>query len=354
MDKKYKIILLIFIFCLVMTVGIGASFAYYTAVIDKGEESKTIISKSANLEITYTDGSKQIIGANIYPGWSDTKTFTVKNTGDADSAYAIKLTNIVNKFTVPGSISFSWIANGGPADLDEYILPTFDSRVTIRDITFIGVGETHEYTLTTYYKNVNYDQTEDKGKSFSYTIEIEGVKSWTPKGWNTAAICIEIYGNFDKDEMKAEQKKAVIGCYALLAKKFNIPISAEGIRPHCWFTAGGAYIGDYNKSKSAKTCPGLKFFGGNTKASFEKNFYPAVRNYGKEEIVSEFKPYVAKVIYEGSDGLNVRKGPGTSYEVTAVIHHGEAYTIVEEKNGWGKLKSGVGWISLNSKYIQKI
>lgn len=187
MDKKYKIILLIFIFCLVMTVGIGASFAYYTAVIDKGEESKTIISKSANLEITYTDGSKQIIGANIYPGWSDTKTFTVKNTGDADSAYAIKLTNIVNKFTVPGSISFSWIANGGPADLDEYILPTFDSRVTIRDITFIGVGETHEYTLTTYYKNVNYDQTEDKGKSFSYTIEIEGVKSWTPKGWNTAA-----------------------------------------------------------------------------------------------------------------------------------------------------------------------
>ena len=174
------------------------------------------------------------------------------------------------------------------------------------------------------------------------------------KGWNTAAICIEIYGNFDKDEMKAEQKKAVIGCYALLAKKFNIPISAEGIRPHCWFTAGGAYIGDYNKSKSAKTCPGLKFFGGNTKASFEKNFYPAVRNYGKEEVVSEFKPYVAKVIYEGSDGLNVRKGPGTSYEVTTVIHHGEAYTIVEEKKGWGKLKSGVGWISLNSKYIQKI
>ena len=186
MDKRYKIILSIFILCLVMTVGIGVSFAYYTAVIENGEESRSIVSKSANLEITYTDGSKQIIGANVYHDWSETKTFTVKNTGDTDSAYAIKLTNIVNKFTVPGSISFSWTAKGGPADLDEYILPTVGTSETIRDITFIGVGETHEYTITTYYNNVNYDQSEDKGKSFSFTIEIESVKSWTPKGWNTA------------------------------------------------------------------------------------------------------------------------------------------------------------------------
>ena len=36
-------------------------------------------------------------------------------------------------------------------------------------------------------------------------------------GWNTNAICIEIYGNFDKgqDIMTKEQKKAVIFVYAL-------------------------------------------------------------------------------------------------------------------------------------------
>ena len=34
-------------------------------------------------------------------------------------------------------------------------------------------------------------------------------------GWNTGAICVEIYGNFDKgqDTMTAEQKKAVIMLY---------------------------------------------------------------------------------------------------------------------------------------------
>lgn len=99
------------------------------------------------------------------------------------------------------------------------------------------------------------------------------------RGWNTGAICIEIYGNFDVDEMTEQQKDAVLGCYYYLAKKFDIPMNSNGIRPHCWFTAGGTYLGDYNASRSAKTCPGKKFFGGNTKSSFEKNFYPALRNY---------------------------------------------------------------------------
>lgn len=45
--------------------------------------------------------------------------------------------------------------------------------------------------------------------------------------------------------------------------------------------------------------------------------------------------------------LNVRKGPGTSYAVATTIKKNEVYTITEEKNGWGKLKSGAGWISLS-------
>lgn len=64
--------------------------------------------------------------------------------------------------------------------------------------------------------------------------------------------------------------------------------------------------------------------------------------------------FLVKVIYDGKEGLNVRKGPGTSYAVVTQIFHNQVFTIVEEKNGWGRLKSGAGWISLNSKYIKKI
>lgn len=48
-----------------------------------------------------------------------------------------------------------------------------------------------------------------------------------------------------------------------------------------------------------------------------------------------------------ADVLNVRKGPGTSYAVATTVKQNEVYTIVEESNGWGRLKSGAGWISLD-------
>ena len=60
------------------------------------------------------------------------------------------------------------------------------------------------------------------------------------------------------------------------------------------------------------------------------------------------KTYLVKVTAEK---LNVRAGAGTSYEVVTQVKKGEVFTIVEESGGWGKLKSGAGWISL--KYCQK-
>lgn len=50
--------------------------------------------------------------------------------------------------------------------------------------------------------------------------------------------------------------------------------------------------------------------------------------------------------------LNVRMGPGTNYGIATTVHRGEVYTIVQESNGWGKLKSGAGWISLT--YTTKV
>ena len=50
--------------------------------------------------------------------------------------------------------------------------------------------------------------------------------------------------------------------------------------------------------------------------------------------------------------LNVRSGAGTNHSIVTTVKAGEFYTIVAESNGWGKLKSGAGWISLS--YAQKI
>lgn len=64
--------------------------------------------------------------------------------------------------------------------------------------------------------------------------------------------------------------------------------------------------------------------------------------------------YLVKVT---TDVLNIRKGPGTNYGTNGAIRDKGAYTIVAESDGpgaskWGKLKSGVGWISLD--YAKKV
>lgn len=70
---------------------------------------------------------------------------------------------------------------------------------------------------------------------------------------------------------------------------------------------------------------------------------------------SGFKPYVAKVT---ASVLNIRKGAGTNYAIAEAVKKNEAYTIVEERSGkgsnkgWGKLKSGAGWVSLD--YMRKV
>ena len=68
-----------------------------------------------------------------------------------------------------------------------------------------------------------------------------------------------------------------------------------------------------------------------------------IYEYNAQKKTEEFKPYLVKVT---ASALNIRKGAGTSYPVVGCIGDKGIYTIVAEDNGWGKLESGAGWISL--------
>ncbi len=98
-------------------------------------------------------------------------------------------------------------------------------------------------------------------------------------GANTGAICIECVGNFDEgaDTMTALQKDSVVKVIKVLLEKFNL--SPEGgVTYHSWWTSSGKEIGDYIKGKSAKTCPGTAFFGGNTLSAYKKNLMPLIKS----------------------------------------------------------------------------
>ena len=53
-----------------------------------------------------------------------------------------------------------------------------------------------------------------------------------------------------------------------------------------------------------------------------------------------------------ADVLNIRKSASADSAKVGSIKKGDVYTIVQEKNGWGKLKSGAGWIKLS--YTKKV
>ena len=63
------------------------------------------------------------------------------------------------------------------------------------------------------------------------------------------------------------------------------------------------------------------------------------KNYFKVEIIC--------------DSLNIREKADFNSKIVGTVKRGEVFTIVEESNGLGKLKSGAGYISMNSKYVKK-
>ena len=149
-------------------------------------------------------------------------------------------------------------------------------------------------------------------------------------GWNDYAICVEIYGDFDKnkDIMTTAQKQSVIALYALLCKKFNIKPSTNTIRAHCWFTSGGVYLEDYYANKSAKSCPGTNFMNfGNSRSAFVNNFYPLIEGYlsNKGGGSGEFVKMLKNI---SSEKLNIRASPNWNGDIIATLNPGDSLTYV--------------------------
>lgn len=62
-----------------------------------------------------------------------------------------------------------------------------------------------------------------------------------------------------------------------------------------------------------------------------------------------FEAYVVAIT---GDVVNVRAGAGINYKVNTQVKQNQLYTIIDEKDGWGKMKNGSGWISL--EFVRKI
>lgn len=76
-----------------------------------------------------------------------------------------------------------------------------------------------------------------------------------------------------------------------------------------------------------------------------------VEKVSANNVVSTAYPFLVQII---CDELNIRQKADFNSEVIGVVKKGEVFTIVDQQNGLYQLKSGAGWISAATKYVQKI
>ncbi len=170
-NKIYKVVFSLIGFILMLS---GVSYAYFVSKVNNNESTSTIAGEAANLELEFKEGSNQINGDDIFPGWSDTKTFTVKNKSSIDVYYNLYISDIKNEL-MSESISYKIESTDGGYNLEKVLLPSTDG--IIKTGIYIKGNASHTYKITTYYNNLDIDQSSEKGKTFSFKIYVKGYVS---------------------------------------------------------------------------------------------------------------------------------------------------------------------------------
>ena len=170
MQKKQTILVVASLLVVVLSV----TLAYFTAQIIG--EGKNISVSSADLKIVFTDTDGNIEGNDITPGWSNSKTFTVKNESNGTYKYDIIIKDLVNTFKTYKYLEYKITSTDGGYNMTDYsYLPKSSTKedVALAYEVSIDKGKTHTYTIEIRYVNDEYvNQSIDMNKSLSGTIYI--------------------------------------------------------------------------------------------------------------------------------------------------------------------------------------
>ena len=165
MQKKQTILVVASLLVVVLSV----SLAYFTAqIIGKG---KDVSVTSTDLKIVFTDSDGNIEGNDITPGWSNSKTFTIKNDTKTEYKYNIVIKDLLNTFVTEGYLQYKITSTNGGYNMTEFKNVPKSSIATDTILAYsvvISNGVTQSYTIEFKYANdESVDQSEDMGKTLS-------------------------------------------------------------------------------------------------------------------------------------------------------------------------------------------
>ena len=170
MQKKKLTLVIVSLLVVVLSV----SLAWFTAqIIGKG---KDVSVTSANLQIVFTDSDGALTETDIEPGWSATKTFTIKNDTKTEYKYNIVIKDLLNTFVTNGYLQYKITSTNDGYNMTEFKDIPKSSIATDTILAYsvsIPVGVTQSYTIEFKYANdESVDQSDDMGKKLSGTLFI--------------------------------------------------------------------------------------------------------------------------------------------------------------------------------------
>ena len=237
-------------------------------------------------------------------------------------------------------------------------------KITVKGLMLHSVGcpQPNAAVFVKNWNRADYDRACVHAFIDGNTGEVHQTLPWNHRGWHSGKgkngkahdthigvemcepACIKYTGGSSFTCSNLPIARAVaqrtydtaVQLFAHLCKEFNLNPLADGViishneghdrgiasnhgdPEHLWDGLGMGYTMDTFRKAVSAAMKGESSSGASTS--------------GK----SDFAPYKVKVT---ASVLNVRKGAGTNHPITTTVKKNEVYTIVDESNGWGKLKS---------------
>lgn len=196
----------------------------------------------------------------------------------------------------------------------------FKSRAVEASCNY-AVGKDGSIGLCVEEKNRSWCSSNEANDQRAITIEVAS-DTYAPYAITPAAYEALIKLLVDICKRNGIKKLLWKGDKSLIGK-----VDKQNMTVHRWF--------------ANKACPGDYIYNRLGKIANEVN-----ENLGVKSVPTTNTPKSSNLYKVNCNALNIRKGPGTNYAITGCIRDRGIYTIVETKNGWGRLKSGAGWIYL--------
>ena len=154
----------------------GISYAYFSLNIIGNEDAKLSVITAGTLELTYTDGSGDVILENVIPGSSIQKEITVKNTGTIDTTYNLVWGQLINEFENNEIVLSATCERLNSEGTIDGTCNNIEEKAIINNIIqkniSIESGITHKYTITITFIETGENQNYNQGKGFAGIINI--------------------------------------------------------------------------------------------------------------------------------------------------------------------------------------